>query len=270
MTEAFSAEDGRTGTRPARRWILAGLVAVSGIAPAMAAPAPRAAATAAAPAAAPAPAPAAEAGPDGAPAEPVLPAPIVPTFGTLPAGVRPPQPVIGVFDTGEIMRQSVAVQQVEQEMGARREKLIQEVRAEETQIQALRQRMLNAPREQAEIQQRALQQRVASDQRKFGERNRILQEDIQVAMNQVQREVAQVVNTIGKSRGLTMVVQSGLTVLHGPEVDISQQVATRLNAILPHVYLPAENEDPEVIAKSGRFPTAPVQMTEPGPQDQQG
>ncbi|MBB2176124.1 OmpH family outer membrane protein [Gluconacetobacter johannae] len=261
MTEAFSAGHGRTGTPPARRWILAGLIAMSGIAPAMAAPR----------AAAPAPAPAAEAaGPDGAPPQPVLPEPAVPTFGALPAGVRPPQPVIGVFDTGEIMRQSVAVQQVEQEMGARREKLIREVRAEEAQIQALRQRMLNAPRDQAEIQQRALQQRVASDQQKFGERNRILQEDIQVAMNQVQREVAQVVNSIGKSRGLTMVVQSGLAVLHGPEVDISQQVVTRLNALLPHVYLPAENEDPEVIAKSGRFPTAPVQMPEPGPQDQQG
>ncbi|CAP57458.1 putative outer membrane protein [Gluconacetobacter diazotrophicus PA1 5] len=247
----------RTGMTPLGRRILAGLCVAAAMGAGLA--------PAAAPAA-PAPAAASQDGVAGGGPPPVLPAPPVPDFGPLPAGARPPQPVIGVFDTNEIMRQSVAVQQVEQEMGTRREALIHDVRAEEEQIQALRQRMLNAPRDQAEAQQRALQQRLAADRQKFGNRNRILQEDTQIALNQVQREVDQVLATVAKSRGLTIVVQSSGTVLHGPQVDISEQVASRLNAVLPHVYLPAANEDPEVIAKSGKFPTAPVQMTDPNQQ----
>lgn len=240
--------------------LLAGFFVVTGMGAALA-PAVAAAPSAKAAAAAPA---AAQAGSDQAP--PPLPAPPVPDFPALPLGAKPPQPVVGVFDTDAIMRQSVAIQEVEKEMGTRRDALIRDVRAEESQIQALRQQMMNAARPEAEAQQRSLQQRVAADQRKFGNLNRILEEDIQIALNQVQREIGQVVNSVAKARGLTLVVQSGLTVLHGPQVDISDQVASRLNAILPHVYLPAANEDPEVIAKSGKFPTAPVQMSDPGQQ----
>lgn len=254
-------------SRPSCRRLLAGFFVVTGmgavLTPAFAAPAARTA-HAAAPAAASAPASA----PAGADQQPLLPAPPVPDFAPLPPGAKPPAPIVGVFDTDAIMRQSVAIQEVEKEMAARRDALIREVRTEEQQLQTLRQQMMNAPRAEAEAQQRALQQRAAADQRKFGNRNRILEEDIQIALNQVQREIAQVVHTVAKARGLTLVVQSGLTVLHGPQVDISDQVASRLNAILPHVYLPAANEDPEVIAKSGKFPTAPVQMTDP--QQQQG
>jgi Skp family chaperone for outer membrane proteins len=271
MIDFSRAPDRRIRVLPTGRWIFTGLFVAAGLgvglAPAAmaqgAAPVPHMVTTPAGneddPAAGGAPAPA-----------PILPQPPVPTFGALPAGPRPPQPVVGLFDPDEIMRQSVAVQQVEQEMSARREALIHDVRAEEAQIQTLRQRMLNAPRDQAEIQQRALQQRVAADQRKFGNRNRILQEDIQIALNQVQREVEQVLATVAKSRGLTVVMQANSTVLHGPQIDISDQVASRVNAILPHVYLPAANEDPEVIAKSGKYPTAPVQMNDQGQQGQQG
>ncbi|MBB2167040.1 OmpH family outer membrane protein [Gluconacetobacter aggeris] len=238
-------------SRTSCRRLLAGFFVVTGmgavLTPAVAAPAPAAA-------------------PAATDQQPLLPAPPVPDFGPLPAGAKPPAPIVGVFDTDAIMRQSVAIQEVEKEMGTRRDALIRDVRAEEGQIQALRQQMMNAPRPEAEAQQRSLQQRVAADQRKFGNRNRILEEDIQIALNQVQREIGQVVNSVAKARGLTLVVQSGLTVLHGPQVDISDQVASRLNAILPHVYLPAANEDPEVVAKSGKFPTAPVQMADPSQQ----
>ncbi|WP_342629925.1 OmpH family outer membrane protein [Nguyenibacter vanlangensis] len=244
------------GVVPTFRPTLFGLCAVLCAGAAHAAPARPAAAAA----------PAASDGEAPAGAAPVLPAPAVPVFGPLPAGPRPPAPVIGLFDPAEIMRQSVAVQQVEQEMAGRRDALIHDVRAEETEVQTLRQRMMSAPRDKAEAQQRALQQRVAADQRKFGNRNRILQEDIQIAMNQVQREVGQVVASVSKSRGLTLVMQSGGAVLHGPQVDITDQVIAQLNTILPHVYLPAANEDPEVVAKSGKFPTAPVQMSDPGQQ----
>ncbi|WP_246386881.1 OmpH family outer membrane protein [Gluconacetobacter sacchari] len=240
------------------RRLLAGFFVVTGMGAVMTP------AVAAAPAAHAAPAPAAE--PAAAPGQPLLPAPPVPDFAALPPGAKPPAPVVGVFDTDAIMRQSVAIQEVEKEMGTRRDALIRDVRAEETQIQALRQQMMNAARPEAEARQRSLQQRVAADQRTFGNRNRILEEDIQIALNQVQREIGQIVTSVAKARGLTLVVQSGLTVLHGPQVDISDQVASRLNTILPHVYLPAANEDPEVIAKSGKFPTAPVQMTDPAQQ----
>ncbi|MBB2203972.1 OmpH family outer membrane protein [Gluconacetobacter takamatsuzukensis] len=246
-------------SRTSCRRFLAGFFVVTGMGAALA---PAFAAAPAARAAAPAAAPAAPDQP------PLLPAPPVPDFAPLPPAAKPPAPVVGVFDTDAIMRQSVAIQEVEKEMGTRRDALIRDVRAEEGQIQALRQQMMNAARPEAEAQQRSLQQRVAVDQRTFGNRNRILEEDIQIALNQVQREIGQVVNSVAKARGLTLVVQSGLTVLHGPQVDISDQVASRLNAILPHVYLPAANEDPEVIAKSGKFPTAPVQMADPQQQQQ--
>ncbi|MCJ8355671.1 OmpH family outer membrane protein, partial [Novacetimonas hansenii] len=54
---------------------------------------------------------------------PILPMPPVPDFKPLPAGTRPAAPVIGIFNTQQIMAQSTAVQKLQTELGTRREAL---------------------------------------------------------------------------------------------------------------------------------------------------
>lgn len=199
---------------------------------------------------------------------PVLPMPAVPEFKPLPAGVRPTAPVIGVFNTQMIMGQSVAVQKIEKELGTRRESLVSDVRAEETQLQGIRQGILKSGKAPTPAQQQELQKRVMDDRTKFGNRNRILEEDAQVGLNQVQREIQQIVSAIARARGMTMVLQAGTAALHDNTLDISNEVVTYLNTTLPSVYIPGPNEDPEEIAKSGKYPVAPFQMNDQGGEQQ--
>ncbi|GAB6967530.1 hypothetical protein JCM25156A_15670 [Komagataeibacter kakiaceti JCM 25156] len=190
---------------------------------------------------------------------PILPMPPVPEFKPLPAGSRPAAPVIGIFNTQQIMAQSLAVQKLQTELGARREALVRDVRAEDGQLQALRQSIIKAGKAPTPEQQQDLQKRVMADRTKFGNRNRILEEDAQVALNQVQREMQQIVSAIAAARGMTMVLQAGTAALHDNSLDISDQVVTYLNQALPTVYLPGPTEDPEEIAKSGKYPVMPFQ-----------
>ena len=195
---------------------------------------------------------------------PILPMPPVPEFKPLPAGTHPAAPVIGIFNTQQIMAQSTAVQKLQTELGARREALVKDVRAEDGQLQALRQSIIKAGKAPTPEQQQDLQKRVMADRTKFGNRNRILEEDAQVALNQVQREMQQIVSAIAASRGMTLVLQAGTAALHDNSLDISDQVVTYLNQALPTVYLPGPTEDPEDIAKSGKYPVMPFQPSDNG------
>ncbi|AQU87780.1 hypothetical protein B0W47_10160 [Komagataeibacter nataicola] len=195
---------------------------------------------------------------------PILPMPPVPEFKPLPAGTKPAAPVIGIFNTQQIMAQSTAVQKLQTELSNRREALVKDVRAEDTQLQALRQSIIKAGKAPTPEQQQDLQKRVMADRTKFGNRNRILEEDAQVALNQVQREMQQIVSAIAAARGMNMVLQAGTAALHDNSLDISDQVVTYLNQALPTVYLPGPTEDPEEIAKSGKYPVMPFQPADNG------
>ncbi|NHN87862.1 OmpH family outer membrane protein [Acetobacter conturbans] len=200
---------------------------------------------------------------------PVLPQPAIPPATPLPKGSAPPTAVIGMISVADVMRQSLAGQQVERELGGRRDELARDAqraqsgwREEQQKLQANAKSMTA---EQIQSQERALQSKVMKAQRQFRDRNRIIQEAAQVALGQIERELVQVIQQVAGSHGMNLVLHSEQVALHVDGQDVTNEVAKQLNLVLPKVYIPAANEDPELLAKSGKMPTTASPPPGPAP-----
>ncbi|ACI50160.1 outer membrane chaperone Skp (OmpH) [Gluconacetobacter diazotrophicus PA1 5] len=210
---------------------------------------------------APVPLPAAPADSDDAQSQtpPVLPMPPVPASPDIPRGVAPPVPVIGVISVPDVMRLSSAAQQAERVLGARRDELARDAQKEQggwrDEQQKLQAQAKNMASDQIQLRERRLQERVIAAQRDFRNRNRIIQEAAQVSLNQIERELVQILRQVAGSRGMNLVLHREQVALSQDGLDITQQVADQLNKVLPTVFIPAANVDPEELAKSGTMPT---------------
>ncbi len=198
--------------------------------------------------------------------QPVLPLPPIPSLTDLPKGSSPPPAVFGIISVPEVMHASSAAQQVEKVLGARRDKLNSDAQKEQAGWRESQQQIQAAAKgltqEQVQTRVRALQARVQAAQKDFRNRNRIVQEAAQVAIGQIERELVQVIKQVSASHGMNFVLHREQVALNMPEFDITPQVVNQLNSTLPSVFIPADGVDPEVLAKSGTYPTT----ANPGPQ----
>ena len=205
-------------------------------------------------------------GPQTPQAAPVLPLPPIPVLAELPKGTAPPAAVLGVISVPDVMRDSSAGQQVESVLGARRDKLQQDAQKEQAGWRATEKQIQDEVKgglaqAQAQAKVRALQARVQTAQKDFRDRNRIIQEAAQVAIGQIERELVQVIKQVSASHGMNLVLHREQVALNFPDFDITPQVISQLNATLPSVFIPGDGVDPEVLAKSGTYPTT----ANPGP-----
>lgn len=214
-----------------------------------------------------APADEAESAPADMPADtmqapPVLPLPPVPAAPTIGKEAPPPPAIIGIISVQGVMMLSTAVQEIQQVLGARRDRLAHEVQKEEAAWRREQQKLQVQARkltdDQIQMAERNLQERRAKDQRDFTNKARIIQEAYQVAFHQVERELEQrggIIANIATAHGMNLVLHAEQAVLHVEGQDITEEVAQQLNKVLPHVFIPDEKDDPEILAKSGKMPT---------------
>ena len=189
---------------------------------------------------------------------PVLPLPPIPSAGQVPKSAPPPTAVIGVISVPDIMHASTAAEQVERVLGARRDKLNQDVQHEQIALRDMQTELEQSKgltQEQGRARARTLIAREQHDQQDFKNRQRVIQEAAQVALGQIERELVQVIRQVAASRGMNLVLHQEQIALNIQPFDISQQVANQLNAVLPSVFIPADGVDPEQLAKDGTFPT---------------
>lgn len=188
----------------------------------------------------------------------------IPQLPALPEGPRPPAAVIGVIGVPDIMRISSAAQQIEREIGARRQKLNDEAAREQASWRDAQQALANQRQglsaEQLRNRERELQERITNAQRVFRERNQAIQEAAQFSLAQIERMMIAVIRQVADSRGMNLVLHRAQVALNVNEFDISEQVAIELNKILPAVSIP-----PEVPAPAA----APAQRPQQAPARQQ-
>jgi Skp family chaperone for outer membrane proteins len=213
----------------------------------------------------PEPAPDSEQAQQQAPMPP-LPQPPVPTLPALPKGAPPPTAVIGVLGVPDVMRQSNAAQIIQRVIGARKEKLRVDVdRAQATWRELEQSLQADAPKlspEQGRARERALRERVNNDRHALQERNRIIAEAGQVALNQIESTLVAVIRQVAESRGMNVVLHRSQVALNMPEFDITAEVTQQLNKLMPTVQIPAENVDPATLPKDYGTPAAlPVSAT---------
>ncbi|GBQ15631.1 OmpH family outer membrane protein [Swaminathania salitolerans] len=204
---------------------------------------------------------------------PVLPAPPIPDSPDLPKAAPPPAALIGVISIPTVMRMSTAAAEAQKVLGERRDKLAAAAQKEQAGWRAEQQKLQESARtltsEQIQIRERHLQERRNKAQRDFANRARIIQEAANVSLNQIERELVRIVRQVANSHSMNLVLHSEQVALHVDGQDITEETAKVLNKILPHVFIPAEDVDPEVLAKSGKMPTTADEDTTsqvgPGP-----
>jgi Skp family chaperone for outer membrane proteins len=194
----------------------------------------------------------------------------VPDLPPLPKGAAPPAAVIGVLGVPEILRASVAGQQVERVMTERLQKLNDDVQKEQLAWRDLQQQ-LGAQRaslsaDQARQKEKDLQERITNAQNTFRDRNRIIQEQAQYCRAQIERTLIGVIRQVAESRGMNLVLHRAQVALNINEFDITDQVTQQMNKVLPTVNIPPEGVSPmaQASAQPGGAPVATPASAAPG------
>ncbi len=176
----------------------------------------------------------------------------------LTGGTVPPVAAIGVLGVPDVMRASSAAQVTEKVIGARKEKLRQDVeRAQLTWREMEQQLQAEAPKltpEQGRAKERALRDRVNADRSALQARNRIIQEAGQVALGQIERTLIAIIRQVADSRGMNLVLHRSQVALNVQEFDITDAVVLQLNRTLPTVQIPPENVDPATLPRDWGTP----------------
>lgn len=211
-------------------------------------------------------------GPSGGPGpqqEAELPPPVpaslppMPDLPVLPRANAPPASVIGVLGVPDIMRVSLAAQQIEKVITERREKLNEDATKEQAAWRELQQQLANQRTgltpDQIRGKERELQERITNAQKQFRDRNRIIQETLQFGLQQIEQVLSAVVRQVSESRGMNLVLHRAQVVLNVAEFDMTEQVADQLNKVLATVVLPPDGVAPSVFS-----PPKPVAAVAPG------
>jgi Skp family chaperone for outer membrane proteins len=197
-----------------------------------------------APSAQPAPAPigADTAAADAADAQAQPQLPPIPQLPALPKGAPPPTPVIGVLSVPEVMQKSTAAQGVQAIIQDRRAKLADEARRdqegwqkEQSAIEAERAKLSEADLEGKE---KHLQDEIAAAQTSFRARDQAIQNSAQAALGQIESVLIAVIRQVSEARGMNLVLHREQVALNVNAFDITDDVVTQLNKLLPSVPVP--------------------------------
>ena len=192
---------------------------------------------------------------------PQLPMPPVPQLPALPKAAPPPAVTVGVIGVPDVMHASTSAQQVERVIGERRSKLNDDAQKEQAawrdMQQALATHRSTMSPEQIRSKERELQERITNAQRQFRDRNRIIQEAAQVALNQIQAALIAVIRQVAEAHDMNLVLHRQQVALNVAELDITDQVTAQLNAILPSVTIPPDGVDP-VAQQTAPVPVQPA------------
>jgi Skp family chaperone for outer membrane proteins len=221
-----------------------------------------------APAARPAPAPRAPAPQGMAPGTLALPAeagaepgaspqlqvqlPPAPEIPPVPKGPATPAAIVGILSVPDVLRVSTAYQAAYKELNARAQKLNEDAQKEQVALRELGQTFGNErgkmTPEQIRNKEREITDRATEAQRKFGERNRIIQEAGQYVMAQVNRTMEQVAQQVALSRGINLVLNRAQILGTTADFDLTPAVAEVLNKALPSVVVPPDGVSPLAMA----------------------
>ncbi len=195
-----------------------------------------------------------------APPQQQVQAPPIPKLPDLPKGAPPPVPVIGVLSVPEVMQNSTAAQAVQAVIQQRQAELQKEVQAARAKIQAEQQEIANERSTLTDAalaqKEQALRDEIAATQTKFELRNQAIQNSGQAALGTIESELIAIIRQEAEARGMNLVLHREQVALNINAFDITGDVVTQLNKLLPSVKVP-----PSVVT--------PGMTVNPPPQDGQ-
>jgi Skp family chaperone for outer membrane proteins len=189
--------------------------------------------------------------------------PPAPEIPQVPKGPATPAAIVGILSVPDVLRVSTAYQAAYKELNARGQKLNEDAQKEQNALRELGQvfaseRPKMTP-EQIRAKEREITDRATEAQRKFGERNRIIQEAGQYVMAQVNRTMEQVAQQVALSRGINLVLNRAQILGTTADFDLTPAVADVLNKALPSVVVPPDGVSPLAMAPpAASAPEAPA------------
>jgi Skp family chaperone for outer membrane proteins len=195
----------------------------------------------------------------------------IPTLPPLIHENPPPAPVIGVIGVPDVLQVSTAAQGVDKEIQARRAALTADAQKEQdlwrrTQAALADSRAHFSP-DELRMRELQLQQRIASSQLAFRNREARIQAAAQVALGQIERTLIAVIRQVATSRGMNLVLHRAQVALNMNEFDITDEVTKQLNQVLPSVTVPPDDAFANVTAASLQAQQQQQQQQQP-PQGQ--
>jgi Skp family chaperone for outer membrane proteins len=192
--------------------------------------------------------------------------PPAPEIPPVPKGQATPAAIVGILSVPDVLRISTAYQAAYKELNARGQKLNEDAQKEQAALRDLGQ-SFTAERakltpEQIRGKEKEIQERATDAQRRFGERNRIIQEAGQYVMMQINRTMEQVAQQVALSRGINLVLNRAQILGTTADFDLTPEVADVLNKAMPGVVVPPDGVSPLAMAPPAGGAT-PVSATAP-------
>jgi Skp family chaperone for outer membrane proteins len=174
--------------------------------------------------------------------------PPAPEIPPIPKGPATPAAIVGILSVQDVLRVSTAYQAAYKELNARAQKLNEDAQKEQGALRELGQNFATdraklSP-EQIRSKEREITDRATEAQRRFGERNRIIQEAGQYVMAQINRTMEQVAQQVALSRGINLVLNRAQILGTTADFDLTPAVAEVLNKVLPTVVVPPDGVSP--------------------------
>ena len=197
--------------------------------------------------------------------------PPAPEIPPIPKGQATPAAIVGILSVPDVLRVSTAYQAAYKDLNARGQKLNEDAQKEQAALRDLGQsfaaeRAKLSP-EQIRAKEKEIQDRATDAQRRFGERNRIIQEAGQYVMMQINRTMEQVAQQVALSRGINLVLNRAQILGTTADFDLTPAVAEVLNKALPSVVVPPDGISPLAMkpptASDGATPASAPAATVP-------
>jgi Skp family chaperone for outer membrane proteins len=197
----------------------------------------------------------------GAPTPPLqVQLPPAPELPPIPKGPATPAAIVGILSVPDVLRVSTAYQAAYKELNGRAQKLNEDAQKEQGALRELGQNFATersklSP-EQIRTKEREITDRATEAQRRFGERNRIIQEAGQYVMAQINRTMEQVAQQVALSRGINLVLNRAQILGTTADFDLTPAVAEVLNKALPSIIVPPDGVSPLAMAPPAAEKTA--------------
>lgn len=153
--------------------------------------------------------------------------------------------VVIVIDLQRILRESTAMQTLQEQVSAARDAFQSEIRQREEELRArdqelARERPTLAPEVYAE-RRKELAEELAALQQAVQERRRQLDQVMSDGMRQVQSALLPIVQALAEDRSADIVLSKTAIILVRPELEITDAALARLDEILPAVTVMPSN-----------------------------
>ncbi|ARN84203.1 hypothetical protein GQ61_01325 [Candidatus Nucleicultrix amoebiphila FS5] len=146
---------------------------------------------------------------------------------------------IAILDFNRVLQESNAAIEVRKEIDGYRAQFQDEIQKIEDQLRDLEKTLQTEAQkklsQEIESKRSDFEKRVSEVQEKTTERSSQLGKALDDAFNTIQEKIKEILIEISERDHLTMVFPKSVVILHEPDVEITQEVLTKLNTVLPKV-----------------------------------